>query len=93
MNIPSLLVAASVACGAPLVSAEIVSVDGNMAVRAAAVDRPVRGSTMQTVESHFGAPTAKHSAVGRPPITRWDYPGFSVFFENDRVIHAVVTAG
>jgi hypothetical protein len=48
---------------------------------------------MQSVESRFGAPTAKHAAVGKPPITRWDYPTFSVFFENDRVIHAVVTAG
>jgi len=93
MKIPSLLVAAFVACAAPLASAEIVSVDGNMAVRDTAVDRPVRGSTMQSVESRFGAPTSKHAAVGKPPITRWDYPGFSVFFENDRVIHAVVSAG
>jgi hypothetical protein len=31
--------------------------------------------------------------VGAPPITRWDYPNFSVFFEGDRVIHAVVTTG
>lgn len=93
MKIPSFLVAAFVVCAAPLVSAEIISVDGNMSVRNTAVDRPARGSTMQSVESHFGAPTAKHAAVGKPPITRWDYPTFSVFFENDRVIHAVVTAG
>jgi hypothetical protein len=93
MKIPSFLVAALVAFGSPLVSAEIVSVDGNMSVRSTAVDKPARGSTMQTVESHFGAPTSKHNAVGKPPITRWDYPGFSVFFENDRVLHAVVTAG
>jgi hypothetical protein len=31
--------------------------------------------------------------VGAPPITRWDYAGFSVFFEHDRVIDAVVTSG
>jgi hypothetical protein len=29
------------------------------------------------------------SAVEQPPITRWDYPAFSVYFEHDRVIHAV----
>ncbi len=93
MKIPSLVVAALVALAAPLVSAEIVGVDGNMAVRDSTVDHPARGSTMQAVESHFGAPANKHAAVGRPAITRWDYPGFSVFFENDRVIHAVIVAG
>jgi len=34
-------------------------------------------------------PAERHEAVGQPPITRWDYPTFSVYFENDRVIHAV----
>jgi hypothetical protein len=92
MKIPSFLVAALIVLVAPLASAEIIAVDGNMAVRDTAVDRPVRGSTMKAVESRFGAPANKHAAVGKPPITRWDYPGFSVFFENDRVIHAVVTA-
>ena len=48
---------------------------------------------MSDVEKHFGAPVEKHPTVGAPPITRWDYSGFSVFFEHDRVIHAVATAG
>lgn len=93
MKIPSLLVAALVVCAAPLASAEIVTIDGNMSVRDAAVDHPARGSTMQSVETKFGAPVNKHAAIGKPPITRWDYPGFSVFFENDRVITSVATAG
>lgn len=46
---------------------------------------------MTAVEQRFGAPNSRHAAVGQPPITRWDYARFSVFFENDRVIHAVVT--
>ena len=46
---------------------------------------------MADVEARFGAPQARHPAVGEPPITRWDYAGFAVFFERDRVIHAVVT--
>ena len=29
-------------------------------------------------------------ALGNPPITRWDYPQFSVYFENDRVLHTVL---
>jgi hypothetical protein len=93
MKIPSLLVAAFVVCAAPLATAEIVTIDGTMSVRDAAVDHPARGSTMQSVESRFGAPVSKHAAVGKPPITRWDYPGFSVFFENDRVLHSVANAG
>jgi hypothetical protein len=28
--------------------------------------------------------------VGKPPISRWEYPGFIVYFESDHVIHSVV---
>ena len=50
--------------------------------------------SMTAVESTYGAPSQRHAAVGgsvaeQPPITRWDYPAFSVYFEHDRVIHAV----
>lgn len=54
-------------------------------------ERPARGASMAAVESRFGAPVTRHAAVGEPPITRWDYPQFSVFFEHDKVLHAVVT--
>jgi len=57
---------------------------------AAVTDHPHRGSTMATVQSHYGEPVNRHAAVGNPPITRWDYPQFSVYFENDRVLHAVL---
>lgn len=57
---------------------------------AAAGDRPNRGSSMATVESRYGAPSNRHAAVGDPPISRWDYPQFSVYFENDRVLHTVL---
>lgn len=52
--------------------------------------KPVRGMTQARVEAEFGAPNSRQSAVGDPPISRWDYPGFAVFFEYDRVIHAVI---
>ncbi len=57
---------------------------------AAASDRPNRGSSMAAVQSRYGEPTSRHEAVGNPPITRWDYPQFAVYFENDRVLHAVI---
>ena len=50
---------------------------------------PRAGVTMAEVEKVAGAPKAKHAAVGQPPITRWDYEGFSVYFEYDRVLHTV----
>ena len=73
--------------------AETIVVDDQVQVRETSVDKPKRGSTMTQVEAKFGAPTTKHDAVGQPPITRWDYAGFSVFFEHDRVIDAVATSG
>lgn len=57
---------------------------------AAAIERPKRGSSMAAVQSRYGEPVVRHAAVGEPPITRWDYPGFAVFFEHDRVLHAVL---
>jgi hypothetical protein len=60
---------------------------------AAAADRPNRGSSMATVQGRFGEPTNRHAAVGNPPITRWDYPSFAVYFENDLVLHSVIVRG
>lgn len=73
--------------------AETVAVDDQVAVRPSDIDRPARGMTMRTVEARYGAPQARHEAVGKPPITRWDYPTFTVFFEHEYVIHAVVNPG
>ena len=73
--------------------AETIVVDDQVQVRESGAEKPKRGVTMSQVEAKFGAPVTKHDAVGAPPITRWDYPGFSVFFERDRVIDAVTTSG
>lgn len=51
--------------------------------------RPTRGMTQARVEAAFGAPSSRVAPVGDPPITRWEYADFVVFFEYDRVIHAV----
>jgi hypothetical protein len=50
---------------------------------------PTRGSSMAQVERQFGEPTQRYGAVGEPPITRWVYPQFVVYFEHSHVIHAV----
>jgi len=51
--------------------------------------KPTRGMTQAAVEASFGAPQSVRDAIGDPPITRWEYAGFVVFFEYDKVIHAV----
>ena len=82
-----------------LALADTVVVDDQVAVKQSSVQTPKRGSTMAEVEKIFGAPVERHPAVSspgtahQPPITRWDYTGFSVIFERDRVIDSVVTSG
>ena len=51
--------------------------------------RPTRGMTQQRVQAKYGAPQSTRAPVGDPPITRWEYADFVVFFEYDKVIHAV----
>lgn len=50
---------------------------------------PARGATMQDVEKKLGQPKEVLPAVGDPPITRWVYDAFTVYFEHNRVIHSV----
>jgi hypothetical protein len=91
MNTRILLLSLCALTGSAATVAETIVVDDQVKVRESAVERPERGMSMGTVEKRFGAPASRHATVGQPPITRWDYAGFSVFFERDRVIHAVAT--
>lgn len=50
---------------------------------------PVSGTTQANVEAVYGSPKAKNAAIGDPPISSWEYDGFIVYFEYDRVVHAV----
>ena len=87
---------AALLCGcaaAGVAVGETVVVNDQVQVRDSQLPRPHRGITMAEVEKRFGAPLNRHPTVGEPPITRWDYNGFAVFFEHDRVIHAVATGG
>ncbi|WP_435101309.1 hypothetical protein [Arhodomonas sp. AD133] len=59
-------------------------------VKAGEGAEPVNGTAMSTVESRYGEPESREGPVGDPPITRWDYAEFSVYFEHDSVIHTVV---
>lgn len=50
---------------------------------------PQRGLSMEQVRRQYGEPQRRRAAVGDPPITRWDYPDYSVFFEYQTVLHSV----
>ncbi len=52
---------------------------------------PHRGMKRDQVRARYGPPGAHSAAVGDPPISRWHYDGFTVYFEEDTVVHSVVT--
>lgn len=54
------------------------------------VIRPTQGMSMESVEQKFGQPEQKSAPVGEPPITKWTYSDFVVYFEYNLVIHSVV---
>ncbi|MBO9663372.1 MAG: hypothetical protein J7520_10650 [Dokdonella sp.] len=60
----------------------------------AAAGMPGRGLSMAQVERRYGAPLEKLPTAGgdaprHPPINRWRYQGYTVYFERNRVIHSV----
>jgi len=56
----------------------------------AGLPRPERGASKHSVQARFGEPQSKQAPVGQPPIARWVYPGYTVYFEYDHVIDTVV---
>lgn len=52
--------------------------------------RPEGGMTMNEVRERFGEPRERRAAVGDPPITRWIYDDFTVYFEHERAVKTVV---
>lgn len=73
--------------------ADTLLVDRAQASQAAG---PTRGQSMSDVEASFGAPQEKLAPVSgpnnrraNPPITRWVYPGYTVYFENSHVVNTV----
>ena len=95
MQYRSLLIAAALTSGlagfCACVKADTIAVENGIAVKESSVATPTRGMTMDQVSSKFGAPVSKVPAVGSPPISRWEYPGFVVYFEAEHVIHSVVS--
>ena len=54
-----------------------------------AVDMPAKGMSKARVKSLFGEPLEEVPAKGQPPISRWKYQEFTVYFDSNTVIHCV----
>ncbi|WP_260291689.1 hypothetical protein [Sedimenticola hydrogenitrophicus] len=91
--ISTLLLIAALSSVAPLAPADVLLVDAIKQAPANSSEglvRPRPGQTMEAVRVRFGEPEQELPWVGEPPITRWIYGDFTVYFENEYVINTVV---
>ena len=73
-------------------SAEVIHIPvGEQALEFRDLPRPVRGMSQETVLTSFGEPHAMTAPIGNPPISKWSYEKFTVYFESSTVIHSVLT--
>ena len=87
MILISVLLAADAQAGSLLLIDAIRAEPPN---NSAGILRPRRGSDMQSVQTRFGEPLRKAPAVGKPPITRWYYGDYIVYFEYNKVLDTVI---
>lgn len=83
------LAAMALLAAAPGVLADRLLIDNVRQTEQHSDERPRHGLTMDQVTTSFGEPNQRISAVGEPPISRWRYDAFTVYFEHDRVLHSV----
>jgi hypothetical protein len=84
LKIAALALSLSMPCWAEQIVVPVGSQQGSQ------VSLPQKGISMSQVLSRYGEPDHKSGPVGQPPISTWDYPTFSVYFEHDHTIHSVL---
>ncbi len=62
----------------------------SISAQASGTDLPRRGMNMEQVKAKFGAANEEMEAIGEPPISRWVYNDFTVYYEHQYVIHTVI---
>ncbi|HWV14216.1 MAG TPA: hypothetical protein VN030_02210 [Cellvibrio sp.] len=78
------------ACG-QLAQAEQIKIPiGEQSAELNTIARPTLGMSKARVQQQFGEPLQQTAAKGKPPISSWEYAQFTVYFENDHVIHSVL---
>jgi len=91
--ISTLLLVAALSSITPLASADVLLLDAIEQAPANSSEgllRPHTGQSMESVRARFGTPSQELPWVGEPPISRWVYADFTVYFENEYVINTVV---
>lgn len=73
------------------VQAEVLRIPlGQQNAKLQQIDKPTLGMTKASVLAQYGEPQQRYAAVGEPPISRWQYSEFTVYFESNVVMHSVV---
>jgi hypothetical protein len=77
--------------GSALLHAEVIEIPlASQASEMQNLERPKTGMTTAQVIDQFGEPLTSTAAVGDPPISRWEYTDYYVYFEYSHVIHTVL---
>ncbi len=73
-------------------AAEVLQVPGEspQTDKSQTMEMPIRGMQKDQVRAMFGQPQEILPPVGDPPITRWVYDGYTVYFEYSYVIQSVI---
>ena len=74
-----------------VVSADVLIIDEVR--QAGRMELPQNGQNKAAIETRYGTPVQKQSAVGDPPISSWKYNKYSVYFEYDLVLFTVLHPG
>jgi len=70
------------------VAADVLLIDSIES--APAMQTPRNGLSMTQVRQQYGDPAQEVPAVGEPPISRWEYDSYTVYFEHELVLHSVI---
>ncbi len=86
----SLLTSCLLVSYVPAVQSETVQIPIGQQGQNKSIQRPKTGQSQESVKQQFGNPIDWTNPVGDPPITKWTYGEFVVYFEYDHVIHSVL---
>ncbi len=80
---------AALLLGSAALHAEDIRIPIGQQAQGQALAVPSTGMKKAEVEARFGTPQAQTPPVGQPPISRWTYAEFVVYFEYDHVVRSV----
>lgn len=91
MVVSALIIVKLLSAAAPLAAEQVLVPIGRQGLPAQSLPAlPEPGSSMEQVEAMLGPPLRRHAPVGEPPISRWEYRHFVVFFEHRTMLDIVM---